>query len=209
MKHVRKRVPPGASPGTIAVDPTAPRPMLRMMAYGLTECVEQQIHAPEDVHAVHELKGELLSIRRLIWPHREALAQLSRDESPLIEPATRIFFRDSYDHVVQLVDLVETFRELTADLRDFHMTSVSNRINETMRVLTIIATIFIPITFIASIYGMNVDPDASPFNMPELKWYLGYPMGLGLMAATVVGLMIYFVRPGWIRWGASDGTAGS
>jgi magnesium transporter len=153
---------------------------------------------------VHQLKRELLSLRRLIWPHREAMAHLSREESPLFEPGTRIFFRDSYDHVVQLVDLVETFRELAADLRDFHMTSVNNRINETMRVLTIIATIFIPITFIASIYGMNFQPEASPWNMPELKWYFGYPFALGLMAVTALGLILYFVRQGWMRWGTGE-----
>jgi magnesium transporter len=99
--------------------------------------------------------------------------------------------------VVQVVELVETYRELTADLRDLHMSSISNRINETMRVLTIISTIFIPLTFIAGIYGMNFDPDVSPWNMPELRWYLGYPFSLLLMAVTAVGMLIFFYQQGW------------
>ena len=111
---------------------------------------------------------------------------------------TRPYLRDCYDHVVQVVELVETYRELTADLRDLHMSSISNRINETMRVLTIISTIFIPLTFIAGIYGMNFDPDTSPWNMPELRWYYGYPATLAVMAVTAVGMLVYFYRQGWI-----------
>jgi magnesium transporter len=97
-----------------------------------------------------------------------------------------------------VLDLVETYRELTADLRDLYMSSLSNRINETMRVLTIISTIFIPLTFIAGIYGMNFDPDSSPWNMPELRWRYGYPATLVVMGLTAIGMMIYFYRQGWI-----------
>ena len=102
---------------------------------------------------------------------------------------------------MQVVELVETYRELTADLRDLYMSSLSNRINETMRVLTIISTIFIPLTFIAGIYGMNFDPDTSPWNMPELRWYYGYPLTLAAMAVTGVGMLLYFVRQGWLFGG--------
>jgi magnesium transporter len=100
--------------------------------------------------------------------------------------------------VVQIVELVETYRELTADLRDLYMSSISNRINETMRILTIISVIFIPLTFIAGIYGMNFHTDISPWNMPELKWFFGYPFSLLLMALTALGMLVYFYWQGWI-----------
>jgi magnesium transporter len=107
--------------------------------------------------------------------------------------------RDCADHVFQLIDLLETYRELTADLRDLHMSAISNRINETMRVLTIISTIFIPLTFIAGVYGMNFDPEASPWNMPELKWKHGYLYSLALMAVSAALLSLFFFKMGWIR----------
>ena len=153
---------------------------------------------------VHTLKRELLVLRRLTWPLREALARLMREETPLIESVTRMYLRDCYDHVVQLVDLVETFRELTVDLRDFHMNTVNNRINETMRVLTIIATIFIPLTFITSVYGMNFDTKISPYNMPELEWEYGYPAVWAVMGLTTIGLLIYFWWQGWIWSGSRE-----
>jgi magnesium transporter len=126
------------------------------------------------------------------------MAYLSREETVRFNPTTRLYLRDCYDHIVQVVELVETYRELTADLRDLYMSSLSNRINETMRVLTIISTIFIPLTFIAGIYGMNFDPDASPWNMPELRWYYGYPLSLALMGLTSLGMLIFFWWKGWI-----------
>lgn len=147
---------------------------------------------------LHSIKGELIMLRRAVWPHREALASLARDPTPLISDATRLYLRDCYDHVIQIADLVETYRELAADLRDLYMSAVSNRINETMRVLTIIATLFIPITFIASIYGMNFDPKASSLNMPELQWKWGYPAALGSMVLVTIALLIYFRRRGWM-----------
>ncbi|HZL91230.1 MAG TPA: magnesium/cobalt transporter CorA [Pirellulaceae bacterium] len=146
---------------------------------------------------LHEVKADLLILRRAIWPMREALAHLMREGVPNISDSTRPYLRDCYDHVVQIVELVETYRELTADLRDLYMSSISNRINETMRVLTIISVIFIPLTFIAGIYGMNFRP-VSPWNMPELDWFLGYPFSLGLMAVTAIGMLIYFYWQGWI-----------
>jgi len=149
--------------------------------------------------ALHRTKGELLVMRRAIWPHREMLAGLARESTPFVSDSTRIYLRDCYDHVIQITDLLETYRELTADLRDLYMSAVSNRINETMRVLTIIATIFIPITFIASIYGMNFDGAASPWNMPELHWAFGYPTALGLMLTTAIGMWWHFRRRGWLE----------
>jgi len=175
-------------------------PVLEVYAERLDE-LEEQVLNPRSVRAVdhlHEVKADLLVLRRAIWPLRDAMAYLSREETARFTEATRPYLRDCYDHIVQVVELVETYRELTADLRDLYMSSLSNRINETMRVLTIISTLFIPLTFIAGIYGMNFDPDTSPWNMPELRWYLGYPLALVAMVAIGVGMLIYFVRQGWL-----------
>ena len=146
---------------------------------------------------LHEVKADLLILRRAIWPQREAIAKLLLESTSQIQPETRIYLRDCYDHVVQVVELVETYRELIADLRDLHMSSISNRINETMRVLTIISTLFIPLTFIAGVYGMNFDT-RSPYNMPELTWKFGYFGCLALMIACTVGMLSFFIRKGWI-----------
>jgi magnesium transporter len=153
----------------------------------------------ESLDRLHHMKGELLALRRAIWPHREMLAALARESTPFVTDSTRLYLRDCHDHVIQIAELLETYRELTADLRDLYMSAVSNRINETMRVLTIIATIFIPITFIASIFGMNFDPGASPWNMPELRWRWGYPVALCSMALTAAGMGWYFYRRGWLE----------
>lgn len=176
-------------------------PVLERVGERLDETEDTVVVSPnrrvlDDLHAI---KGELLMLRRSIWPHREMLASLTRESTPFIADATRIYLRDCYDHVIQITDLLETYRELAADLRDLYMSAVSNRINETMRVLTIIATIFIPCTFIASIYGMNFDSASSPWNMPELRWRWGYPLALALMFATVVAMWIYFRRQGWLE----------
>jgi len=151
------------------------------------------------VGRVHEIKHDLLTLRRAIWPHREALHELSRDPHPCIADGTRIFLRDCYDHTVQLIDLAETYRELGSDLRDLYMSSVSNRMNEVMKLLTVISSIFIPLNFIAGIYGMNFDPSASPLNMPELRWFYGYPFALSLMATVATTLLVLFYRSGWLR----------
>jgi len=151
-------------------------------------------HIMDELHAV---KSDLLTLRRAIWPLRDAVALLSR-ETEVFTDSTRVYLRDCYDHVVQIVDLVETYRELTADLRDLYMSSMSNRINETMRVLTIIATIFIPLTFITSIYGMNFDYADSRWNMPELHAKYGYPAVWLVMLLTAAGMMFYFWRQGWV-----------
>jgi magnesium transporter len=106
--------------------------------------------------------------------------------------------RDCHDHAVQLVELLEIDHETCSDLRDVHLSAVSNRMNEIMMVLTIMASIFIPLGFIASLYGMNFNPKASPLNMPELDWYFGYPFALGLMAFVAIALLLYFRKRGWI-----------
>lgn len=173
-------------------------PVLERVGERLDELEDTVVAYPtrKTLDDLHGMKSELLMLRRTIWPHREALSALMRESTPLITDITRIYLRDCYDHVIQINDLVETYRELTADLRDLYMSSVSNRINETMRVLTIIATIFIPVTFIASLYGMNFE------HLPELKWHYGYPFALSLMLFTALGMLYHFWRRGWLN--ASD-----
>ncbi|MBI3300790.1 MAG: magnesium/cobalt transporter CorA, partial [Deltaproteobacteria bacterium] len=127
------------------------------------------------VARIHEIKRNLLTLRRAIWPQRETFNTLLREEMPLVTDETRLYLRDCYDHTTQIIDLIETYRELGSDLIDVYLSSVSNRTNEIMRVLTVIATIFIPLTFLVGVYGMNFNPASSPWNMPELNWYWGYP----------------------------------
>jgi magnesium transporter len=147
---------------------------------------------------IHDARSELLLLRRTMWPHREAVNQLIRDPQHLIGDETRVFLRDCYDNVVQAIELIETYRELCADLRDECLSFINNRLNEIMKVLTIIATIFMPLSFIASLYGMNFNTGASPWNMPELNWRYGYPLVLAIMAAVVVGMLFFFRRRGWL-----------
>lgn len=148
--------------------------------------------------AVHALRRDLRLLRRAIWPMRDVFNLLCRDSIPYVREETRVFFRDCYDQTVQVVDLIETHREMGSDLTDLYLSSLSNRMNEIIKVLTIIATIFMPLTFIAGVYGMNFNPDRSPWNMPELNWYLGYPFSLALMALSALGMILYFWRKGWI-----------
>ncbi len=148
---------------------------------------------------LHTVKSELLVLRRAVWPLRDALAELRTETTPFISDATRVYLRDCYDHVVQLLDLVESYRDISGDVRDFYLVSISNRMNEIMKTLTVIATIFLPISFIASVYGMNFDTDVSPWNMPELKWRFGYLFSLTLMASVAIGMLLYFKWRGWLR----------
>jgi magnesium transporter len=151
---------------------------------------------------IHEVKRDLLTLRRSIWPQRDLVNALLREENPMISRETRLYLRDTYDHAVQVMDMVETFREITSGLMDLYLSGVSNRMNETMKVLTIISTIFLPITAIAGVYGMNFHHESSPWNMPELDWYYGYPLVWGLMLASVLGLLWFYRRMGWIGRGA-------
>lgn len=148
---------------------------------------------------LHRLRGDLLMLRKNLWPQREAIHTLIRDPHPLICAETHVFLRDCYDHTVQLLDVVETYRELCADLREYHYSQISTRTNEVVKTLTIISTIFIPLSFVAGVYGMNFDPDASPYNMPELRARYGYPATLAFMAAVGLGLFSWMWRRGWLR----------
>jgi magnesium transporter len=152
----------------------------------------------DTLEQIHVIKRELILLRRILWPQREAISQLLRDEHYLIEEGTRVFLRDCYDHTIQVMDLLETFREMSSSLMDVYLSSVSNRMNEVMRVLTVIATIFIPLTFLVGIYGMNFDPAVSPWSMPELSWRYGYVALWGIMLG-IAGVMLYlFRRRGWL-----------
>jgi magnesium transporter len=165
-------------------------------SYGETiEVLEEQVIArpePARVARIHRLRRELLEIRRALWPQREVLSALLREDTPCIAPGTRVFLRDCADHTAQLLDMVEIHREVTSGLLDLHLSSLSTRMNEIMKVLTIIATIFIPLGFVAGLYGMNFDPQVSPYNMPELHWRYGYFYSLAVMAAMGFGMLAYF-----------------
>jgi magnesium transporter len=147
---------------------------------------------------IYGVKHALMHIRRAVWPLRDVVNALVRDQSSLISPDTRVYLRDCYDHTVQLMDLVEMHREVASGLMELYLSNVSNRMNQIMKVLTVMSTLFMPLTFIVGVYGMNFDT-SSPWNMPELKWRYGYVMVVGLMAAVVMGMIWYFARKGWLR----------
>ena len=147
---------------------------------------------------IHQLKRGFQSMRRTLWPTRDVLNRLNREEFPLVQKESQIYFRDVLDHAVQVLDLVETYKEICADLGNLYLSSLSNKMNEVMKVLTMIATLFIPLSFIAGLYGMNFNPEKSPWNMPELNWFWGYPFALGIMAAISAGMLWFFYEKGWI-----------
>lgn len=146
----------------------------------------------ETLNEIYGLKREVLYLRKAIWPLRESIAKLERSESSLVHPETIPYLRDLYDHAIQVIDTVETSRDLLSGMLDLYLSSISNKMNEVMKVLTIIATIFIPLTFIAGIYGMNFD------NMPELHWHLGYYVILGLMFIVGIIMVLFFRRKNWL-----------
>ncbi|MGH7202230.1 MAG: magnesium/cobalt transporter CorA [Planctomycetaceae bacterium] len=174
-------------------------PVLGAIGERLDQLDEEITTGPHTVEVarVHELRRELHTLRRTLWPHRDAIQTLLRDGHPLLPGETEVYLRDCYDHTMQLLEVAETYREICADLRDALSASVTNRTNETVKVLTIISTIFIPLGFIAGVYGMNFDPEASRWNMPELEWDYGYPFALGLMGVVAIALLIYIWRRGW------------
>jgi len=147
---------------------------------------------PDALQKVHRLKSEVLFLRKAVWPLREVVSALERTESTLFAKGTRAYLRDVYDHTIQVIDTIETFRDMIGGMADLYLSSVSNRMNEVMKVLTIIATIFIPLGFIAGLYGMNFRA------MPELAWRWGYPMALGIMVAVAGGMLLYFRKREWI-----------
>ncbi|MGE5681318.1 MAG: magnesium/cobalt transporter CorA [Bacillota bacterium] len=146
---------------------------------------------------LYELKSEMILIRRAVWPLRETISALEKADTGIIKAATKPYLRDLYDHIIQLIDTNENYREMLSGMMDIYLSSISNRLNEVMKVLTIISTFFIPLNFIAGLYGMNFNTSKSPFNMPELNFYFGYPMVLLLMIIVTLGLLTYFKRKKW------------
>ena len=154
---------------------------------------------PNTAIEIHKVKQDLISFRRAVWPLREAINRLTREQSRRISEQTSTYLRDCYDHTIQVIEMVETYREIASGLTDLHLSSISNRMNEIMQVLTVVATIFIPLTFIAGVYGMNFNPEKSPYNMPELAWYWGYPVCIALMLVVGLAMVILFWRAGWLK----------
>ena len=147
---------------------------------------------PETLQLIHALKKEMIFLRKSIWPLREVISGLERCESSLIHESTGAYLRDVYDHTIQIIDTVESFRDMISGMLDIYLSSISNKMNEVMKVLTIFASIFIPLTFVAGVYGMNFS------FMPELKWQWGYFGILGVMALVGISLAVYFKRRKWL-----------
>jgi magnesium transporter len=159
------------------------------------EDTEQQLAtnpSPETLQYIRELKNEMIFLRKSIWPLRELINGLERCESTLIHQSTGAYLRDVYDHTIQIIDTVESYRDMISGMVDIYLSSISNKMNEVMKVLTIFASIFIPLTFVAGVYGMNFE------FMPELKWHWGYFALLAVMALIGISLVFYFKRKRWL-----------
>lgn len=170
--------------------------------FGVLETVGEKIEdleeevvnnpVPETLHSIHRLKREMICLRKIFWPSREIISVLIRDDSKLFARNTTYYLRDIYDHIIQVIDTTESFRDIVAGILDIYLSSISNRMNEVMKVLTIIATIFIPLTTITGIYGMNFK------FMPELNWHYGYFLVLGLMVFIGLAMLSFFRKKKWI-----------
>ena len=176
-------------------------PLLEESGESLEDLEDDIVLRPrtEILTKIYDSRRRMLMLRRALWPLREVSAALIRENSHRITPETRIFLRDCYDHTVQIIDLLETYRELSSGLMDVYLSSTSNRLNEIMKVLTIISVVFIPLTFIVGLYGMNFNPQVSKWNMPELNQPYGYVVCWAVML-LIAGLeLFYFWRQGWMR----------
>jgi len=169
-------------------------PLLEHLGEEIDELEERLVEGTdrESLTRLHYLKRNMLHVRKAVWPLREVLSHLERGDSALIHSSTRVYLRDAYDHVVQIIETTETYREMLREMMDMYLSSLSNKLNETMKVLTVIATIFIPLTFIVGIYGMNFRV------MPELEWSWGYPAIMGFMLIVALGMLWYFRKKEWI-----------
>jgi magnesium transporter len=160
------------------------------------EAIEESLlnNSNRDIfHEIYHIKRELTLLRKSVWPLREMIAGMDRSEAGIMAKNTKLFLRDLYDHTIQIIDTIESFRDVSSGLLDLHMSMVSNRMNNVMKVLTIIATIFIPLGFIAGVFGMNFD------NMKELRWQWAYPTGFWtLIVAIVIGMFVFFKRKKWL-----------
>jgi magnesium transporter len=173
-------------------------PVLEHYGEWIDRLEDEVIFAPtqKTIERIHYIKRKMSRLRHAVWPMREMIGAFST-HIPHVQDQTRLYLRDCYDHVIQVLDLLETDRERASGLLDIYLSSISNRMNEVMKVLTIISTIFIPLTFIVGVYGMNFDT-SSPYNMPELKARYGYPVTLAAMALIAAAFTYYFKRKGWI-----------
>ncbi len=165
------------------------------------EMIEDKIltdPTPDLLSMVHEIRRNLIALRRAIWPLRETVNSMVRDANPLLGQETLVYLRDCYDHAVQIIDLTESYREVASDLMSVYLSSLGQKTNEIMKVLTLMSTIFMPLTFIVGIYGMNFNPESSPFNMPELNSRYGYPLTMLVMALIALGMIALFWRRGWL-----------
>jgi magnesium transporter len=170
-------------------------PLLERIGERIEKLDDELLEKPSrtSVGQIHELKRDLLVIRRFCWPEREVIGWLLRDDASLIGREVRTYLRDCYDHAVQIIDLLETYREMVSMQMEVYLSAVSHRLNEIIRVLTVISTIFIPLTFITSLYGMNFQ------YMPELHTHWGYPLVLLVMGVLAVLMILWFWRRGWLR----------
>jgi magnesium transporter len=175
-------------------------PVLEAVGDVLEELEEVVVSNPSSglLRQLNRTKNQLVNLRRSIWPQREAVNSLIRDDSPLITDEVRMYLRDTYDHCVQATEVVEMYREMVTGQVNTYLSSIANRTNDVMKVLTIMASIFIPLTFMAGIYGMNFE------NMPELQVWWAYPILWCAMIVTAVGMTVYFWRKGWIGHGEDD-----
>jgi magnesium transporter len=155
---------------------------------------ESLIKSPsaETLQAIQTLKREMIFLRKTVWPLREAISSLERTGCQLVEESTNVYLKDIYDHTIQVIDTIETFRDMLSSVLDIYLSSISNRMNEIMKVLTIIATLFMPLTFLAGVYGMNFK------YMPELEWHWGYFFIWGVMLAVAISMLFYFRRKKWL-----------
>jgi magnesium transporter len=159
------------------------------------ELLEEEVVAkptPETMQKLHKLKREMIFLRKAVWPLREVLAAMTRRDSKLITEPVMIYLRDVYDHVIQVIDIIEVSRDMLSGMLDIYLSSMSNRLNEVMKFLTVIATIFMPLSFLASMWGMNFK------NMPELELRWGYPIALCIMASIAVSMIVWFRKKRWL-----------
>ncbi len=174
-------------------------PLLETFGLQLEELEEQILETADQatLAQIHLIKRELILLRRNLWPQREVINELLRTDGGLIRDETGVYLRDCYDHTVQVMDLIETYRDMASSMLDIYLSSVSNRMNQVMRVLTVIATIFIPLTFIVGVYGMNFDRSAGPWSMPELGQPLGYLAVWAVMIVIAIAMVVFFRSRKW------------
>lgn len=176
-------------------------PVIENLGERLDELEDEIMESGEEGLApvLHDVKRDILTLRRAVFPLREALNKLIRDYQARLSDKTRDLLRSCYDNIVMVMELVETNKELGSDLMELNLSYTSNYLNKVMKVLTVITALFIPPTFVAGVYGMNFNPEKSPLNMPELNWFYGYPFAISLMSSMVVGFLLFLYWRGYVR----------